>query len=217
MRLPLIALLPFLLSAPAGAQTVFGAGAGATGVPTVVLGASPLQTSGGRPVPLALSANLSSIPAPTIIKPTALVIAPVLSAPAMPFPSLAGAMAEGLGIKRPTRPALDLLPALPDPNTLPRRVLGMILDKMASRQNWGDVAYAASNITTIEGKIRAQWMSEDAKADVREYFDQLSPRQREIAEAAFRGGLAETPMFRSAPDVITLDWVQANYPPRFGR
>lgn len=149
-------------------------------------------------------------------------LAPSAPAPAparkpMPFPSLSMMLAESAGLTRPPRAPLKPLEPRPDPDALPRGVLGTILMRMAARQNWGDVSYAASNIDTIEGKVRAQWMYEDSKADVNEYLAQLTQEQRRIAEAAFRGGLAETPAFRDAPDPVTLAWVEKNYPARPGR
>lgn len=132
--------------------------------------------------------------------------------PHIPFPSLAGTLAQNRGLQRETRPPVKLLPSLKDARSLPRGMLGTVLMRMASRQNWGDVSYGASNIRSVEDKVRAQWMYEDAKADVRDLLAQLTPEQQEIAEAAFQGGMAETPLFRSAPDDITLAWVREHYP-----
>jgi hypothetical protein len=130
----------------------------------------------------------------------------------MPFPSLTRMMAQSLGLRRTTRAPVKLLPPVKDPLSLPRGVLGTILAKMANRQNWGDVSYGASGIQTIEAKVRAQWAYEDSKADVTDLLAQLTPEQRRIADAAFQGGLAETPAFRLAPEDITLDWVRTHYP-----
>jgi hypothetical protein len=123
-------------------------------------------------------------------------------------------MAKSRGIERPPRVPEKPLPSFPDTDSLPRGVLYTILMSMANRQNWGDVAYAASNITTVEGSLQAHWMSEDSKADVREHFARLNDQQKELVEAAWEGGMAETPPSTHEPAAITLAWVRAHFPPR---
>lgn len=132
----------------------------------------------------------------------------------MPFPSLANMMGESMGLKRPARTATAKLPPQPRADALTRGALATLMMRLANRQNWSDVAYGASGHRGLEDKVRAQWMSDDAKAEVNELFDQLTPEQRAIAEVAFAGGLAETPALRDVPDPVTLSWVEANYPAR---
>ena len=131
------------------------------------------------------------------------------------FPDLGQMMAKRKSIQRPPRAPLDPLPTFSrDSDDLPRGVLAQILMKLSLRQNLGDVAYAASNIQSIEGKLRAQWAFEDSKADVMEYLAQLNAAQRKLVEAAFAGGLAETPALYTSPTTIKLPWVLEHYPPK---
>lgn len=129
---------------------------------------------------------------------------------------LAGAMAEERGLKRRRRGSAKLLEPTTDPDILSDYALATVLFAMGNRQNWGDVSYAASNFRTIEQKVQAQWMFEDSKAIMRDYYDQMTPEQHAIAEAAFAGGLADTPVFNVVPADVSLDWVKANYPSRPG-
>jgi hypothetical protein len=131
----------------------------------------------------------------------------------MPFPDLAAMMAEHQGIVRPPRNPLAPLPPRPDPDALPVEVLTTVLGRMGNEANWGAVSYGASGHRTVEDKVRAEWMKRDARADVNESLEQLTPAQRQIARAAFDGGMAEIPPDRF-PAVVTLEWVHENFPSR---
>jgi hypothetical protein len=123
----------------------------------------------------------------------------------MPFPDLAAMMGQSLGIQRPPRQPLARLQPHPDPEVLPGEVLSQILMKMGAYANWATVAYGSSSGTQV-GRIQAEWFKQDSRADVNEYLAQLSETQRNIAVAAFRGGLADLPP-DAIPETVRLDWV----------
>ena len=132
------------------------------------------------------------------------------------LPSLATALAGNIGAVRPPRPALSPLAARPFANELPREALVTLLIKMGDQANSQAVAYHASGNKSIESQLYAEWRKQDRNADVSEYFQQLTPEQVAIAQAAFDGGMGEGIILIQSryPERLTLDWVLQNFPPR---
>jgi hypothetical protein len=129
------------------------------------------------------------------------------------FPDLGMMMAESKGIKRPTKSPLTPLPTFDtNSSSLPPQVVFQIIYKMASFENWKEVAYRASGHRTIEDKLRASWARDDERADLNEYMSQLNEEQRKIINAAFDGGLAARPSDTKTPNQITLEWIKTHFP-----
>jgi hypothetical protein len=129
------------------------------------------------------------------------------------LPDLAQMIGEGMGLKRPERTPVGDLPPRPDPKSLPRDVLGTVLDRMGSEANWSTVSRGASNYRSPADTVRAEWAKQDAQAALNHAINQLTPEQRELAEAAFAAGMADEPQI-GWPDSITLKWVRERYPNR---
>jgi hypothetical protein len=131
------------------------------------------------------------------------------------FPDMGLMMAQQLGIERPQRKPKEPLPPFDSRATsLPRGVVFFLVYKMGTQQNFKDVAYAASGHRTIQDKLYASWARDDLADELREYFSELNPTQRQIMDAAFAGGMADIPPSDRIPEIITLSWVEREFPAR---
>ena len=78
--------------------------------------------------------------------------------------SLANLLADQMGLKRPAKSPPPPLPPFSNTDTLPKKVLTMVLQKMGNNSNFSTVAYGASNIRDPSQVVMAEWMKQDARA-----------------------------------------------------